>query len=235
MLSLPPGNDTVVERGSLGRDARGRVVTRARPVLRGRMLEREAARSEAAMLPPWRAGIAWARVAERAGLDVVRGQNAVLRVPPAACPGGQTERGDGVDARSGSVPGRGTRSAKFRQDPMMSLPPGACPGGRTDQADGVDAGSGSVPGPRSANFGEDPMKRETEQADGVDAGSGSVPGLRRGGALGQGVWSAKCGQDSILCLPPGARPDGSGGGGCIPRVGAAEDIVRCDDLAGDGR
>jgi hypothetical protein len=28
------------------------------------MLEREAARGEAAMLAPWRAGIAWARVAE---------------------------------------------------------------------------------------------------------------------------------------------------------------------------
>jgi hypothetical protein len=31
----------------------------------------------------------------------------MMSLPPGACPGGQTERADGMDAGSGSVPGRG--------------------------------------------------------------------------------------------------------------------------------
>jgi hypothetical protein len=47
------------------RDARGRFVARVRAVARGRKAEREVARAEVAMLAPWRAGIARARLVKR--------------------------------------------------------------------------------------------------------------------------------------------------------------------------
>jgi hypothetical protein len=50
----------------------------------------------------------------------------------------ETDQADGVDAGSGSVSGRGARSAKLGQDPMNR---------ETDQADGVDARVGVGPRP----------------------------------------------------------------------------------------
>jgi hypothetical protein len=108
-----PGSSA--ERGGLGRD--GRFVARSRPALRGRMLEREAARSEAAMLAPWRAGIAWARVAERAAGDAAHGQGSTLSLPPGTCPGG------GRCGRTGWLPGRGLSRGRGRgpQNPDKTL------------------------------------------------------------------------------------------------------------------
>jgi hypothetical protein len=182
-----------LERGKAGRDARGRFVARARPALRGRMAEREAARMEAAMLAPWRAGIASARVArrvarraalaaERAARRAARGQHTVPSLPPGACPGGGTERADGADAGVGSVLGQGARCAELGQKPIQR---------GTERADGADAGVGSVlgQGARCAELGQKPIQRGTERADGADAGVGS--------ALGQGARCAELGQKPI--------------------------------------
>ncbi len=219
------GHDPVAERGSLGRDARGRFVARARPALRGRMVEREAARSEAAMLAPWRAGIAWARAAERAVLAAARGQNAMLSQPPGARPGGETVRSDAAAARMGSVPGQGARSADLGRHPIQR---------ETVRPDAVAAGVGSVPGQgaRSVELGRHPIQRETVRSGGAAARMGSVPGqgprsaelgrhrIQRetvrsdaaaagvGSVPGQGARSADLGQRSMLSLPPGACPGG---------------------------
>jgi hypothetical protein len=91
--------------GTLARDARGRFAARARRVKRGRMAEREAARIEAAMLAPWREGIARARIASRAARRAARGQNAKQGLPPGVCPDGGAARPDGVAAGLRSVPG----------------------------------------------------------------------------------------------------------------------------------
>jgi hypothetical protein len=125
------------------------------------MAEREAARSDAAMLATWRAGIARARLAERAALDARRAarhaaleHNAIQRgtmradeldvgVGSIVGQGAQsaerrhdaiqrgTVRSGGLDAGVGSVVGQGAQSAERRQAAMPSLPPGACPGGGT--------------------------------------------------------------------------------------------------------
>jgi hypothetical protein len=243
MLSLPPGNNTVVERGSLGRDARGRVVTRARPVLRGRMLEREAARSEAAMLAPWRAGIAWARGRRTSG----PGRGARTKRRAARVTGRLSRWGMVQSDGAGSVPASGGAVRKTRTRPYdepatgrlsrwadgaggrhgrrVGFGPGAGPRSEkfgqdpmnreTDRADGADAGAGPVPGrrARSEKFGQDPMNRETDQADGVDAGSGSVSG--------RGARSAKLGQDPMNRETD--RADGADAG-AGPGPGAARAI-----------
>ena len=77
--------------GRAARDARGRFAARARPALRGRAAEREAARQERASLAPWRAGIKRARLIKRllrsqdqTARRAARGQGPVQRMPPGA-------------------------------------------------------------------------------------------------------------------------------------------------------
>ena len=198
----PDAGESPLDRGKAGRDARGRFVARARPALRGQRLEREAARREAALLAPWRAGIAQARAAKRAAFHARRAEQRAARGQDATQ--GATARSDGADAREGPVvglrqgvtPGQGARSAEREQDLMKP---------ETVRSERVDAAVGSVPGlrqggtlgqrARSAERQQDLMKRETVRLAQVDAGVGSVPSLGPGGTLGQGARSAECEQE----------------------------------------
>ena len=112
-------DDPAAGQGSRRRDAHGRFVARARPALCGRRGEREGARLEAAMLAPWRAGIAWARALERAVLKAARRHKAMLSLRPGACPGGGTVRPGGAAARAGSVAGQGVEDRDVGRHPMQ--------------------------------------------------------------------------------------------------------------------
>ena len=229
----PDAGESPLDRGKAGRDARGRFVARARPALRGQRLEREAARREAALLAPWRAGIAQARAAKRAAFHARRAEQRAARGQDATQ--GATARSDGADAREGPVvglrqgvtPGQGARSAEREQDLMKP---------ETVRSERVDAAVGSVPGlrqggtlgqrARSAERQQDLMKRETVRLAQVDAGVGSVPSLGPGGTLGQGARSAECDQE--LMNRETVRLDGAAAG-----VGSVPDL-RPDGTLGQG-
>jgi hypothetical protein len=96
-----------------GPDARGRFVARARPARR-RAAERDQARAEADALAPWRVGIARARLAKRAALEVRRAvrsakreQDLMQRRAVAVVAG----LGAGVPARK--LPPGGRRNSQF--------------------------------------------------------------------------------------------------------------------------
>ncbi len=167
--------------GTAGRDARGRFAARPAPALRGQRLEREAARREVALLAPWRAGIAAARLAKRAAR---RAQLAVRRAA-----GG---RDTGQPLAAGG------------RDTGQPLAARACPDGGTVRAGGVHAGAGpasggvreGAAGGQAARTGErrqDCMIRATVPPGEAAAGAGSEAGPRQGEALGRGAMiRARC-------------------------------------------
>ena len=141
------------------------------------------------MLAPWRAGIAWARAAERAVLAAARGQNAMLSQPPGARPGGETVRSDAAAARMGSVPGQGPRSAELGRHRIQR---------ETVRSDAAAAGVGSVPGQgaRSADLGQRSM---------LSLPPGACPGgekaTRPTGAMTRTPPAART-PSAVLPLPP---------------------------------
>ena len=220
----PAVGQAPLDAGKAGRDARGRFAARPRPALRGQRLEREAARREAALLAPWRAGIAQARLAMRAALNArraARGQDAVKCLPEGACPDGRMVPPGRADAgvgpvaglRQGETLGQGMRSTERRQDPMNSgtVPPGWADAGVGPVA-GLREGEALGQGARSAERRQDPMNSGTVPPGGADAGVGSDDGVRQGETLGQGMQFTERRQDPMNSgtVPPGGADAGAG-------------------------
>ena len=142
-----------------------------------------------------------------------RGQDAMMSLPPGACPGGGTVRLDGVrpvpGLHQGGTPGQGARSVEREQDLMKreTVRLGAV-GLAAGLRQGVTLGQGAW----SVERGQDLMKRETVRSGRADAGVGLAAGLRQGVTPGRGVRSVERGHDNMPSLAPGACPGGASGG-----------------------